>query len=952
MDLKYFNGRWILHLIDHVSRYSAASYVNSKKPEEIISKIFKIWISIFGSPYKFLSDNGGEFVNSEFLELCEAFNITVKTTGAESPWSNGLCERHNGVLGSMLDKITADGKCNPEMALAWCINAKNSLANVHGFSPYQIALGFNPKLPCVLSDKLPAHEKPISEIVAQNLETISKARKAFIESESCERIKRALKHNVSSANHVKYLTGDSVYYKRNDSKKWKGPGKVIGMDSQQILIKHGGIYVRVHPCRVKMAWVADMQHSSKSPNECTNECLDPPQTSKMLKKDYYFDPTANGECNWSSSDESTSENAVNSVGNNVSLGDVEDASEVTRTNIGMAGVLQSNKNGVMEKTSIEQDDTVCEVSRNSQCLKKDMKVDILGPDEDWRSYSLLSRAGKVGKHGGGKYRNHWNVLGNEGSCVVNFDDVEWRISNNNPTSPAHSDVDDTSFLSCPDIDEVKHDTILLALTSKATDEAKTKELNNWKAEEVYTEVEDQGQQYISVRWVITKKVVNEETVTKARLVARGFQENTENLRTDSPTCMRETLKLMLAMSCTFGYKLNAIDIKAAFLQGKPISRTLYVKPPKEAQAAGKLWLLKKAVYGLSDASRVWYLRVVDELLAMGVEMSKFDKAMFIWRPQGRTEGFLCVHVDDFLWCGSEHFQERIIGGLKNVFKISKENKSAFRYLGLDLTQSNGLLCVDQSAYVETISPIELRGTATAKTSSEHVTPEIHTAYRALVGQLSWACGTTRPDISFDCCVLSTQQTKPSFKNVSDANKSIRDAKSNKYPLKFQKLDIPSIRIAVYSDASFANLPDGSSQGGHIIFLCDNLMNCVPISWASKKVKRVVRSTLAAETLAATDALDSAYLVSKLLAEFLSENKTREIELITDNKSLYEVVNTSNLLMDKRLRVEISSLREMVEKDKVSVKWVNAAEQLADVLTKKGASKKKLIHVLKSGNMNV
>ena len=65
-----------------------------------------------------------------------------------------------------------------------------------------------------------------------------------------------------------------------------------------------------------------------------------------------------------------------------------------------------------------------------------------------------------------------------------------------------------------------------------------------------------------------------------------------------------------------------------------------MKPPKEAQAAGKLWLLKKAVYGLSDASRVWYLRVVDELLAMGVEMSKFDKAMFIWRPQGRTEGFL------------------------------------------------------------------------------------------------------------------------------------------------------------------------------------------------------------------------------------------------------------------------------------------------------------------------
>ena len=58
MDLKYINGDWILHLIDHVSRFSAAAYLNSKKPEEIIDKIFQIWISIFGPPKRFLSDNG------------------------------------------------------------------------------------------------------------------------------------------------------------------------------------------------------------------------------------------------------------------------------------------------------------------------------------------------------------------------------------------------------------------------------------------------------------------------------------------------------------------------------------------------------------------------------------------------------------------------------------------------------------------------------------------------------------------------------------------------------------------------------------------------------------------------------------------------------------------------------------------------------------------------------
>ena len=59
LDLKFFHGHIILHLIDHVSRFSAASLIRSKKPNDILDSIFKIWISIFGPPKRFLSDNGG-----------------------------------------------------------------------------------------------------------------------------------------------------------------------------------------------------------------------------------------------------------------------------------------------------------------------------------------------------------------------------------------------------------------------------------------------------------------------------------------------------------------------------------------------------------------------------------------------------------------------------------------------------------------------------------------------------------------------------------------------------------------------------------------------------------------------------------------------------------------------------------------------------------------------------
>ena len=234
LDLKFYRGKIILHLIDHVSRFSAAAVVRSKKPSEIIAKIFQCWISVFGPPKRFLHDNGGEFVNSEFLELCESFNIVVLTTAAESPWSNGLCERHNAVLADMLDKVTEEKDCDLETAVCWAIHAKNSLSNVHGFSPYQIAIGFTPKMPSVLNDSPPALEDSTNNIVVANLKAIEASRQAFIEAESKEKIKRALRHNIRTSNDQKFVTGDIVYYKRNDSKKWKGPAKVLGTDSQQV----------------------------------------------------------------------------------------------------------------------------------------------------------------------------------------------------------------------------------------------------------------------------------------------------------------------------------------------------------------------------------------------------------------------------------------------------------------------------------------------------------------------------------------------------------------------------------------------------------------------------------------------------------------------------------------------------------------------------------------------
>ena len=43
-----------------------------------------------------------------------------------------------------------------------------------------------------------------------------------------------------------------MYFKRDDTSAWHGPGKVLGQDDQQVLIKQGSYYAHVHPCRVRL----------------------------------------------------------------------------------------------------------------------------------------------------------------------------------------------------------------------------------------------------------------------------------------------------------------------------------------------------------------------------------------------------------------------------------------------------------------------------------------------------------------------------------------------------------------------------------------------------------------------------------------------------------------------------------------------------------------------------
>lgn len=70
--------------------------------------------------------------------MAENFNIEIRTTAGYSPWSNGLLERHNQTLTEIILKVKWENGCDWHTALDRALMAKNSMVNVHGYSPHQL----------------------------------------------------------------------------------------------------------------------------------------------------------------------------------------------------------------------------------------------------------------------------------------------------------------------------------------------------------------------------------------------------------------------------------------------------------------------------------------------------------------------------------------------------------------------------------------------------------------------------------------------------------------------------------------------------------------------------------------------------------------------------------------------------------------------------------------------
>ena len=94
--------------------------------------------------------------------------------------------------------------------------------------------------------------------------------------------------------------------------------------------------------------------------------------------------------------------------------------------------------------------------------------------------------------------------------------------------------------------------MIILFNSTSIRKAKLKEIENWVIHDVFEEVENEGQPTVSVRWVITERILNGDPDLKARLVARGFEEDTSHLNKEAPTCGTDIVRLTTTMASSMG----------------------------------------------------------------------------------------------------------------------------------------------------------------------------------------------------------------------------------------------------------------------------------------------------------------------------------------------------------------------------------------------------------------
>ena len=376
-----------------------------------------------------------------------------------------------------------------------------------------------------------------------------------------------------------------------------------------------------------------------------------------------------------------------------------------------------------------------------------------------------------------------------------------------------------------------------------------------------------------------------------------------------------------------------------------------------------------STYGTCDAGRGWYLYSKEVFKSEGCLESRLEKGFYLLPSPGGAQdpgitknsiiGVFHTHVDDGLAAQNEASKhvKTVLGALTQKLRLLKQELD-FVYCGRHIQISEQFIRVDQAKSSVAVDSIQLADGRTRRPDSPLDESET-SQYRSVLGQILWLAQQSRLDLCVGVSLLARRTTKATVEDAQTLNrlaKSARDGASHHVCLRRGLLDMTKVTVLCYGDAAFANAEGEKSQYGMITLLTHHPDLVIQgrfdlatlVSWHSGTVKRVVRSTLAAEGYASCESSESVLWLRYLLAEAhnpgmpLKEVESRSSKwpgiVLSDSNSLTTTVNTDvsgSQSTDRRLRIVIAMLREVFTDPlaNLGLKWIPTWAQAADPLTK-------------------
>ena len=454
-----------------------------------------------------------------------------------------------------------------------------------------------------------------------------------------------------------------------------------------------------------------------------------------------------------------------------------------------------------------------------------------------------------------------------------------------------------------------------------------------------------GRDVITCKWVFKIKRNAEGDIEryKARLVARGFSQKygVDYDEVFAPVVRQTTFRTLLTVASQKGMIIKHFDAKTAFLNGE-LEETIFMKLPEGYIGTGKKDLvckLKKGIYGLKQAAKVWNDKINSLLKDYGFVQSTADPCLYVKNDKGDSI-FLIIYVDDFLIAAKNikkidqtaeflrgHFQLTDLGALRH-------------YLGIEIRRDSvGFFCLKQTKYIEKIlCRFNLQDAKISTTpldpgyvkvrDDKSLMPNNET-YQQLIGALLYLAVNTRPDIAASVAILSQHNKEPTTVDWNEVKRVARYLKGTKhYELRLGQEDMSKGLIG-FADADWAeNKTDRKSNSGYLF-----QYHGASISWSCRKQTCVALSTTEAEYIALAEASQEAIWIRRLIEDFEQKKPERTI-IYEDNQSCLKLIcNNKYSNRTKHIDTKFHYVKDLRINGVVDYQYCPTEEMLADMLTK-------------------